>query len=267
MTYAFLNKKHMSMHVPRALRGGAEMSVEKARAFFGKDGEAAMEYDVKNGIAVITVSGAVVSNLFPWWFFYGDTTYESLIATVSDAVLNPDVSGVILRMNSPGGTVIGCAEAAAQLDKLAQGGKPIITHAVLADSAAYWLASATNGIIVDPTGEVGSIGVISQHADYSEAYKDWGVTMTDIYAGKHKADGSPHKPLSKQAEDRFNAEMEYLRQQFAGGVAAYRGLNVDDVLSTEAMTYIGRQAVHAGLADDVMFFSDALENMKTMNFE
>lgn len=267
MTYAFLNKKHSAMHMPQAVRAGSAMSVEDALAFFGDCGAATMEYDVKNGTAVIAVSGALVSNLFPWWFFYGDTTYESLLATISDAVLNPDVSAVVLRLNSPGGTVIGCAEAAAQLDKLAQGDKPIITHAVLADSAAYWLASATNGIIVDPTGEVGSIGVIGQHADYSEAYKDWGVTITDIFAGKHKADGSPHKPLSKQAEDRFNADMQYLRGQFAEGVAAYRGMDVADVLRTEAMTYIGQQAVDVGLADDVMFFGDLLGSIDTLTFK
>lgn len=266
MTYFLMNMAHAEMYLPRMRAAFKEASVDKADAFWSWDidGESALEYKVENGVAVVDVKGAIASAQIPLWFFYADLTYENIVETVKDAVNDPDVTSVILRISSPGGTVLGCAEAAAQIDALSQGEKPVVAFAHMADSAAYWLAAATNAIYVDPTGEVGSIGVITWHYDYSKFYEDIGIAVTPLKAGRHKDDGHPFAPLTDQARARIEAEIEYLRDRFAENVSVFRGMKFDDVKKTEAITYIGQLGVDAGLADEVMYFKDLLEAPPTI---
>jgi len=273
MTYAFLNENRARMFIPQAhllsridaerrMAAAAPVAPEKMAGSFmqwvTEMGREPLDYRIVDRVALIDIHGAVCSAQIPLWFFYGDVTYESIVETLRHAVADTDTDAVILRFNSPGGTVTGCAEAAAAIDRIASGDKPVIAHAQMADSAAFWLASATNKIFVDPTGEVGSIGVICMHADYSKLYEEWGIKVTAIAAGAHKTDGNPYEPLTEQALERFKADMEYLRGQFVSSVAKYRGLPEKQVKATEALTYIGAQAVAAGLADEAKFFDDLL---------
>lgn len=217
-------------------------------------------YEIHNGVAVIEIRGSLASRQLGDGCYYAEMTYEGIISQVEHAVGNPAVSKILLSVNSPGGTVTGCAEAAARLDALSDK-KPVWAHCTMADSAAYWLASATNRIIVDPTGEVGSIGVIMTHIDISKLLEEFGVSIKHIHAGARKADGSPFVPLSEDAEKRFQADVDHLRDIFVTTVSAFRQIDADDVRATEAMTYIGAKAVAADLADATGFFSDVLKEM------
>ncbi len=224
------------------------------------DGQAAMDYEVKNGTAIIHVNGAIASAKIPNWHYSADLTYENITETVKDAVLRDDVDRILMSYYSPGGTVTGCAEAADILDKLSSQ-KPMIAHCQMACSAAYWLASATNKIIVDPTGEVGSIGVIMAHVDISKFLEKWGYDFTLIFSGDRKGDGWPYDPLSPEAKDRFQEDVDFLRGQFVQSVAAYRGIDKQAVHDTQALTYKGQQGIDAGLADDVAFLGDTISAM------
>jgi signal peptide peptidase SppA len=267
MSHFFLNERHAEMFTPRALRiashpSAARMDAAKLHATAGECGDGMLEYDIRGGVAVIDINGSIVTAKIPLWFFYGDVTYESIVDAVEAAVEDKDVHAVLLRFNSPGGTVTGCAEAAAKLNRLANdGGKPVVAHCQMADSAAYWLASTANEIFVDPTGEVGSIGVICVHWDYSKLFEKAGVAATPIFAGDHKADGHPYAPLDKDAKARIQAEMDYLRDIFVTTVADHRALQTDSVRETQALTYIGQLGVDAGLADDVGYADDVLQTL------
>jgi hypothetical protein len=69
-----------------------------------KYGTAPRSYKIVNGTAVIPARGALISCDIPYWFYFGDVSYEALAATVEHAVANPEVERVLLRINSPGGT-------------------------------------------------------------------------------------------------------------------------------------------------------------------
>lgn len=219
-----------------------------------------LKYENHNGIGVIHVKGGLASEQIPGWSWFADQSYDAFIRCVETAVNDPDITKVLIAFNSPGGTVTGCAEAAAKLDALSEK-KEIWSHCQMADSAAYWLASATNHIIVDPTGEVGSIGVIMTHFDVSKLLEDWGVKVTHIFSGDRKADGTPYQPLSEEASAQFKADMDYLRGLFVQAVSAYRLADELDIHKTQALTYIGAQALSTGLADSTGFFSDVLKEM------
>ncbi|WP_345815280.1 S49 family peptidase [Paraburkholderia sp. PREW-6R] len=218
-------------------------------------------YDVQNGIAIIPVDGTLVHKNASLDPVSGMQGYDGIEAKLAGAMADPDVRGIMLDINSPGGEVSGVNDLAA---KIASSAKPVWAHAnELAASAAYWLASAADRVIVTETAEVGSIGVLVAHADYSEQLKDEGVKVTLIHAGANKVDGNPYEPLPAAVRDEWQAEIENLRALFASSVAAGRGIDVQTVLNTEARTYRGSAAVSAGLADAVMPFSDALNVFST----
>lgn len=267
MENLFYNPSHIGMIYARmmdemnAVRMGAKAgAMAQVSEVYGSQ---AMEYQVINGTAVIVVRGALMSTMISPYRYYGSVQYEDLVETITQAVERSDVQRVLLRFYSPGGTVTGCAEAAARIDKLSDI-KPIWSHCSMADSGAYWLAAATNRIIVEPTGEVGSVGVIMTHFDMSKMMEDFGVKATHLFSGVHKADGTPYQPLSDEARARFEGDMDMLRGQFVDSVAAFRGVDAEVIMKTEAMTYKGKDAVAAGLADDVGFFGDILNAMTGM---
>lgn len=225
---------------------------------FAASGEGPAKYRVENGTALIPIRGSLSSCQMPGWYWFASQTYESLIATVEAAIADLSVERILLQIHSPGGTVLGCAEAAERLDVLSAQ-KPLWAHCTMADSAAYWLASAANRIIVDKSGEVGSVGVIMTHADWSKALDSFGIKFTHIFSGAHKADGSPYAPLSPEALARFQEDVDYLRGMFAETVAAYRKTSVETILKTEARTYIGQLAVEATLADESDYLATTLK--------
>ena len=269
MSHLFMNHRRADMFTPRGVRLAARITAdnvkfENLQRTMGECGHGTIEYTEDNGVAVIGINGSIVSENIPLWFLYGDITYKNIVETLMDALNDPKVHAVMMRFNSPGGTVTGCAEAAALIAKLSEGDKPIVASCDVADSAAYWLASATNEIHVDPTGEVGSIGVICMHWDYSEYLAKQGVSATPIFAGDHKADGHPYAPLDDAARERLEGEMNYLRSIFVENVAANREVDAEQIHDTQALTYIGQLAVDASLADHVYYPHQTLQILQDL---
>jgi signal peptide peptidase SppA len=218
-------------------------------------------YDVQNGIAVIPVDGTLVHKNDALSPVSGLQGYDGIEAKLAGALEDPEVRGIMLDLNSPGGEVSGVKDLAT---KIAASTKPVWAHAnELAASAAYWLASAADRVILSETAEVGSIGVLMAHADYSEQLKDEGVKVTLIHAGDNKVDGNPYEPLPEAVRASFQADIEDLRTLFAQSVAQGRKMDVKAVLDTQARVYRGSAAVDAGLADAVMPFADALQAFST----
>ncbi|QCP50165.1 S49 family peptidase [Trinickia violacea] len=218
-------------------------------------------YDVQGGVAVIPVDGTLVHKNAALDPVSGLQGYDGIEAKLAGALADPEVRGIMLDINSPGGEVSGVKDLAT---KIADSSKPVWAHAnELAASAAYWLASAADRLIVTQTAEVGSVGVLVAHADYSKQLEDDGVKVTLIHSGANKVDGNPYEPLPDGVRDRWQGELDQLRMLFASSVADGRKMDVQSVLSTEARLYRGGAAVDAGLADAVMPFSDAINEFST----
>ncbi|WP_430470064.1 S49 family peptidase [Thalassospira lucentensis] len=226
----------------------------------GRSDHADQFYRVIDGVAVIPVRGTLVHRLglHP---HCGMTGYDGIAQKIDRAVSDSSIKGVMLEIDSPGGEVSGILELGETIRE-AREKKPIWAVAdEKAYSAAYWLGSQANRLIVPKTGGVGSIGVITMHADYSERLKDDGVKVTIIAAGTHKADGNPFEPLPDDVRDRVAADVEETRQLFAQEVAKGRpGLSIEDVLATEAQCYSADQAVEIGLADAVQSSKSAMSD-------
>lgn len=118
-------------------------------------------------------------------------------------------------------------------------------------SAAYAFASSADKISVTPTGGAGSIGVISMHADVSKLLDDFGVKITLITAGKHKADGNPFESLSDDVRKDIQADVDAFRDDFVALVARNRGIDEQTVRDTEARCYSAKDALALNLIDEV----------------
>jgi len=212
--------------------------------------------EVVAGVAVIPVSGILVHGS-GYGFGYGETPYATIRRLLAEALDDRAVSAIALHIDSPGGEVSGCADLADAI-YAARGAKPI--HAIvdeLACSAAYWIASATDRILVPRTGTVGSIGVVAFHADITRALDAAGIKVTTLQFGARKADGAPTTPLTSGTQKRMQADIDAMGELFVATVARNRGLRARDVRGTEAGTFLGHDAVRAGLADAVMAADDA----------
>jgi signal peptide peptidase SppA len=214
------------------------------------------DYQVCNGIALIDISGTLVSKASGMDAMSGLTSYADIAADFSAAIDNPMVNGVALLFDTPGGEVKGMFETGDLIFK-ARGKKPIISVVECAASAGYALASAADQVIVSRTGITGSIGVIAMHLDVSGADEKAGLKYTSVYAGDRKNDGNPHNPLSPEARTEMQARIDQVYEMFVSAVARNRGMDAAMVRKTQAAVFMGQDGVSSGLADAVGSMDDA----------
>ena len=187
---------------------------------------------------------------------------ESFMAVAND----PNVTAIVLDIDSPGGLVDLVPETAAMIRGASRDGRPIVAVAnTLAASAAYWIASAADELVVTPSGEVGSIGVYMVHEDVSDFMESMGVRVTFISEGVRKVEGNPFEPLGDEARKALQANVKYFYDLFVSDVAKHRGVSREvvraDPENAEAhfgggRVYPAAQAVKLGMADRV----DTLDN-------
>ncbi|MCC7371633.1 MAG: S49 family peptidase, partial [Chloroflexi bacterium] len=130
-------------------------------------------------------------------------------------------------------------------------------------SAAYWIASSADEIVVTPSGEVGSIGVFTAHEDISAALEAEGVTVTLISAGKYKTEGNPFEPLSEEARGAIQARVDDYYSMFVRAVARGRGVKPADVRGGFGQGRVvgADEAVRLGMADRVGTMAQTVERL------
>lgn len=215
------------------------------------------------GVGIISVVGSLVNRGAYIGAKSNLVSYEGIKHQLKLAAADDRVRSVILDLQTPGGEAVGAFEAAEQVRLLAAT-KPVIAVVNgMACSAGYALASAATEIVTTETGVNGSIGVVLLHADFSRALANDGITPTLIFAGAHKVDGNPFEPLPPDVRDSLKAEVDAFYSQFLNAVEKGRGkrLTAEMARATEARTFIGEQAVAAGLADRLGTFESVLEDL------
>lgn len=212
-----------------------------------------------DGIAVIPIHGSLVKRSLGMEAASGLTSYGEIAAMLDTALADPQVSGILLDIDSPGGEASGSFELARRVREAATV-KPVWAVANdAAYSAAYAIAASAQRLYVTETGGVGSIGVIALHVDQSVKDAKDGYRFTAITAGAHKNDYSPHEPLSDSAKTELQSEVDRLYAIFTEHVAAMRGLDLDAVRATEAGLFFGSNAVAQGLADGLQSLEATLD--------
>ncbi|WP_341270039.1 S49 family peptidase [Morganella morganii] len=219
--------------------------------YFSRKARKDSGYDVLEGIAIILVYDTLVQKLGTLRPYSGMTGYDGIRQVFLTAVNDPEVKGICLDIDSPGGEVAGCFDLV-DLIYAERGKKPI--HAILSEnafSAAYAIASAADKIYVPRTGGVGSVGVIVIHCDWSQHIKDDGLKVSIITYGNRKAESNPYVALSDEAKAAIQHDVDEMGRLFVSTVSRNRGLSETVIRNTQAACYLAAEGVQMGLADVV----------------
>lgn len=206
------------------------------------------QMEIIDGIAHIPIAGPIGRGLSNFEKGAGAADVSDVTDELDQAEENPEVRGIILDIDSPGGMVSGTPELG---DRIAAVEKPIYAFSNgLIASAAYWLAASTDGIFTTKSADIGSIGVYVPWADVSEMYKQKGVKIELFTSGKYKGMGFPGTPLSQDQRDLLNERVMEIAQMFYDQVRANRPDVGDEAM--QGQTFKADRALAHGLIDSIV---------------
>jgi protease IV len=208
---------------------------------------------------------AVVDIYGPIAFSSGSTMFpsgtEASLKELKSIREDNDVSAVILRINSPGGTVGASQELYDQINKLkAELDIPVIASiGDIGASGAYYAALAADEIFANPGSLVGSIGVIMGSMNFSQLAEKYGVDFTVYKSGKYKDALSGWRESNEDEEELLQALVDNVHHQFVRALVKERALSEEkaDVIA-QGQVFSGEQALEETLIDHIGSFDDAV---------
>jgi len=238
------------------------MSPEAVAKEMGRPLRNSYDVELRGNVAILPVQGPLIRYATMFSQISGATSYDMLAQDFDRALNDPNVSAILLNIDSPGGEANGVSEFADQIYQ-ARGTKPIVAYVGgMGCSAAYWIASAADEVIASDTAILGSIGTIMSVTDTKEKDAKAGVKTYTIVSSQ-----SPHKAVDASTEDgqnRLQAMVDSLSDVFIAKVAQYRGVDAETVMENfgQGDVRVGQAAVTAGLADRVGSFEAVLAEMQ-----
>jgi len=215
-------------------------------------------------VAVIPLHGMIVPRADLMSDVSGATSVADFQQKFRGALADPEVSAILIDIDSPGGDAQMVPELASEI-MAARGTKPIVAQAnPMAASGAYWIACAADELVVTPSGDVGSIGAYTAHTDLSAAQEKAGIKTTLVSAGDYKVERNPFEPLSAEAQAAMQDRIDSIYETFVKAVADGRGVDTETVINDfgKGRMLLANQAVKAGMADKVATFDQTLSRLQ-----
>jgi signal peptide peptidase SppA len=212
---------------------------------------------VKGRVAVIPVQGVMSRR-----GYYGTSTI-AVGRAMEAAADNPEVSAILLDVDSPGGSAYGTPELSATVSRVREAKPVVAVSNTMAASAAYWVLSAATRAVVTPSGDVGSIGAFILHASMKNLLAEQGIDVSIIRSVPGKADANPYEELTADARASLQASVEASHKDFVGTVAKNRSksqAHVDEHFGRGRLVG-ARDALKAGMVDRVATAEDVLREM------
>ncbi len=179
---------------------------------------------------------------------------ENIISSLQDAFEDKDTVGVILEINSPGGSPVQSAYIYDEIRRLRKEHEDKPLYVVVTDMAAsggYFVAAAADKIFVNRSSLVGSIGVRMDSFGLVGLIDRWGIERRLYTAGEHKGMLDPFLPENPQEKERVLTMLEKVHQHFIDAVKQGRGDRLkDDPQLFSGMIWSGEEGIELGLADD-----------------
>ena len=215
-------------------------------------------YQETNAVAVIPVTGVLMPRASLLSQMSGATSLQSVGAAIDAAAADSAISAIVLEVDSPGGSVGLVPETAAKVRAASQSKRVVAVANTMAASAAYWIASQADELVVAPSALVGSIGVVAAHEDHSGEMEQMGVATTFVHAGRYKVEGNPFEPLDETARAEMQKMVDDFYGLFVADVAKGRKVGAATVRADygEGRVMTAKRAVAAGMADRI----DTLES-------
>lgn len=182
------------------------------------------------------------------------TSADMVIEGLREAIKDKNTKGIILNINSPGGSPVQSAYIFDEIRRLKAAHPDMPIYSVVGDicaSGGYYIAAATDKIYVNQASIIGSIGVIMNGFGFTNVLEKLGVERRLLTAGEHKAMLDPFSPVKTQETQHMQALLDQVHQQFIGAVREGRGKRLKE--STDmfsGLVWTGTEGVKLGLADD-----------------
>jgi protease-4 len=202
--------------------------------------------------ALIDVNGMIADNK--------PASADNIIASLQDAFKDENTKGVILRINSPGGSPVQVAYISDEVKRLRQLHPKIKLYSVCTDmcaSGGYWIAASGDQIYANPASLIGSIGVVMEGFGFDIIMRKIGIERRLITAGAHKGLLDPYSPLKPDEAAFAKQLLSEVHQHFIRYIMGQRGkrLHIDKDLFS-GLAWSGEDALKYGLIDGFASESD-----------
>ena len=247
--YDLLRKCDLHFHLQSNAKSEAQAAAKAPAPVVGK-------------IAVISINGKMMKQQTSMG---GGTSTVAARRQVRSAMNDPDISGVALHVDSPGGTAAGTQDLADDVAALAKR-KPVLAYIEdFGASAAFWVASQSTHISVNRSGMVGSIGTYGVVYDTSGMAAMEGVKAHVVRAGQFKGVGTPGTEISQEQLAELQRNVDALNAHFIDAVAIGRRMTKDKIASiADGRVHVGDEALSLGLVDSVESFDAAFARLQSM---
>jgi len=210
-------------------------------------------------VAVIPLSGSITSA--GGSLLFGPTiTPDSVREQLGKAEKDMTVKAVVLRIDSPGGTVAACQEILKEIEKVKKSKPVVVSMGEMAASGGYYISAEADKVVALPGTLTGSIGVISQIPNVKELYQKLGIEMQTFTGGEHKDMYAGLRELTPEEEQIMQKLVDEYYGQFVDVVAQGRGLSQEKVRNlATGQLYSGVEAKELGLVDELGGLDTAID--------
>jgi protease-4 len=219
-------------------------------------------------VAIIEVEGMILNMKTGGFMQPTENQLSRFIQEMELAANDPDVKAVVLRVNSPGGTVTASDVMYESVQRFkSQTHKPVVASLQdVAASGAYYVSCASDRIVAHPTSVVGSIGVIFNTFNVSGTLEKIGAKSEAIKSGPLKDMGSPFKDLDPQARAVMQGMVDEYYKRFVTIVTANRPIKDSETVKTitDGRVFSGARAAELGLVDRTGLLDDAVDEARKL---
>jgi len=197
--------------------------------------------------ALVDLSGIISANT--------PASSENVMAGLQDAFKDKRTQGVILRINSPGGSPVQAGYISDEMKRLRTKYPNIPLYAVVEDicaSGGYYVAAAADRIYIDKASIIGSIGVLMDGFGFTGTMEKLGIERRLLAAGDNKGFLDPFSPLLESQKQHAEQMLAQIHQQFIGVVRAGRGTRLKETPDMfSGLMWVGEKTIEMGLTDEL----------------
>lgn len=211
-------------------------------------------YRAEDKIAIIYANGNIIDG-----YDKEQVAGDRFAAMIADARRDSTVRAVVLRVNSPGGSVLASSKIREEIDLLKEVKPVVASYGSYAASGGYWISSSCDYIFSDASTLTGSIGVFSMIPDFSRTADKIGIGITTVSSGRHGDMYSGMRALDSDEIAYMQGSVEEIYDTFTSIVAEGRGLDreyVDGI--AQGRVWAGADALDNGLVDRIGGLEDAV---------
>ncbi len=206
---------------------------------FVSPGGGSRDFSFKDRVGVVLIEGVL-------------TDSEDAVRQLDEYDRDSGIKAVVLRIDSPGGAVVPSQEIYDKVLEVKKTKRIVVSMGSVAASGGYYIACAADRIVANPGTITGSIGVIIQFSQIEDLLKKLGLKSTVLKAGKYKDVGSPVREMTPAEISLIQGVVDDIHAQFIEVVVLNRKIPREEIEKVaDARIFTGRQALEAGLVDDI----------------